>query len=124
MTEKPSENSSREQWQNLPETRHWENMHIPLWLLKDTCWMMEWRWLGVCMIVPTVLMALYILYKSKGHNEFYVNLAICFWIAANSYWMCAEFFGYADLKSYAGIPFVLGMISVSIYYIRYSKNKT
>lgn len=107
----------------MNDTRRWENMHIPLWLLKDTCWMMEWRWLGVCMIVPTVLMAIYILFKSKGHVEFWVNLAICFWIAANSYWMCSEFFGFVEYKDFAGIPFVLGMISVSIYYIKYSRIK-
>ena len=107
----------------MNETRRWENMHIPLWLLKDTCWMMEWRWLGVCMIVPTVIMAIYILYKSKGHNEYYVNLAICFWITANSYWMCAEFFGHADLKHFAAIPFILGMIAITIYYIKQSKIK-
>ena len=107
----------------MSDTRRWENMHIPLWLLKDTCWMMEWRYLGVCMIIPTVTMALYILHKSRGQIEFYVNLAICFWIAANSYWMTAEFFGFVEFKDYAGIPFVLGMISISVYYLKHAKQK-
>ena len=121
---KGSKNKSESIWQSLPETRYWENMHIPLWLLKDTCWMMEWRLLGVLMIIPTVLMALYILFKSKGYNEFYINLAICFWIAANSYWMCSEFFGFVEYKDFAGIPFVLGMIAVSVYYLKQAKKKS
>ncbi len=120
---KKTEKVPEKEWQEMPETRYWENMHIPLWLLKDTFWMMEWRWLGVCMIVPTVLMAIYIMFKSKGYNEFYINLAICFWIIANSYWMCSEFFGFAEHKNLAGIPFVLGMIAVSVYYIKQAKKK-
>lgn len=103
------------------DLRKWENMHIPLWLVKDTCWMMEWRWLGVCMIFPTVAMAFYILFKSVKHVEFYINLAICFWITANSYWMCAEFFGFAEHKYFAVIPFIGGMISVTIFYIKQAK---
>ena len=118
LNKKPESN-----WQGLPDTRYWENMHIPLWLLKDTCWMMEWRYLGVIMIIPTVITALYILYKSRIHNEFYINLAICFWITANSYWMCSEFFGFVEYKNLAGIPFILGMISVSVYYFRQSRRK-
>jgi hypothetical protein len=110
-------------WQSLPDTRYWENMHIPLWLLKDTFWMLEWRWFGVIMIIPTVLTAIYILVKSRGYNEFYINLAICFWIFANSYWMCSEFFNFVQYKDLAGIPFVMGMISVSIYYLKQSKKR-
>lgn len=114
---------SEKKWQGLPDTRYWENMHIPLWLLKDTCWMLEWRWLGVIMVVPTMLTAIYILMKSKGYNEFYINLAICFWITANSFWMCSEFFYFVEYKNLAGIPFVLGMMSVSYYYVKQSIKK-
>ena len=59
-------NISESTWQGLPDTRYWENMHIPLWLLKDTCWMLEWRWMGVTMVIPTILTALYILMRSKN----------------------------------------------------------
>ena len=85
--------------------------------------MMEWRYLGVTMIIPTVLMALYILFKSRDGSEYWVNLAICFWIAANSYWMCSEFFGFVEYKHVAVIPFVLGMISVTIFYIKKGTEK-
>jgi hypothetical protein len=105
------------------DTRKWENAHIPLWLIKDTCWMLEWRWLGVCMIIPTVGMAIYILFKSREHVEFWINLAILFWITANSYWMCSEFFGFIEYKNFAAIPFFCGMISVAIFYYKERKLK-
>ena len=106
------------------DLRKWENIHIPLWLLKDTCWVMEWRWLGVTMIVPTVLVALYILKKSYGHIEFYINLAIVFWISANSFWMASEFFGFVEYKNFAVIPFACGLLSVAVFYLKsYSLQK-
>ena len=103
------------------DSRKWENMHIPLWLVKDTCWMLEWRWLGVTMVIPTIVMALYILNKTRGLAEFYLNLSICFWISANSFWMCAEFFNFIEYKYLAGIPFVLGMLSIIVFYYKQHK---
>ncbi len=97
--------------------RHFENLHIPLWLLKDTCWMMQWKGLGITMIVPTLGVAIYIALRSRGFRQFWINSAICFWIAANSYWMCAEFFGHEELKFYAGIPFGLGFVCTAIFYL-------
>lgn len=83
--------------------------------------MLEWRWLGVIMVIPTVAMALYILKKTMGQVEFYLNLSICFWISANSFWMCAEFFNFIEYKFLAGIPFALGMVSIAIFYYKQSK---
>lgn len=100
------------------ETRRWENLHIPLWLIKDTCWMMEWRYFGMIMVIPTVLMALYILKKSLKTPEFYINLAIVFWITGNSYWMGAEFFDFNEYKDYAIFPFCLGFASVAVFYMK------
>lgn len=97
--------------------RHFENLHIPLWLLKDTCWMLQWKVLGVAMIVPTLGVAVYIALRSWGFRQFWINAAICFWIAANSYWMCAEFFEREDLKNFAGIPFGLGFVCTAVFYI-------
>jgi hypothetical protein len=102
--------------------RHFENLHIPLWLLKDTCWMMEWKILGMIMIVPTVSVALYLTHKSRKTRDFYINLAVSFWISANAYWMCCEFFNHAHLKYYAGIPFGLGMICTLLFYVSKKEN--
>lgn len=83
--------------------------------------MLEWRWLGVTMIVPTILMALYIMKQTWGYAEFYINLAIVFWISANSFWMCSEFFGFVQYKNFAGIPFALGFVAVTVFYLRQRK---
>jgi len=102
--------------------RKMENLHIPLWLLKDTCWMMEWKILGVCMIFPTVSVAFLITYITRKSIEVYINIAICFWIMANAFWMCCEFFGHAEYKFYAGIPFACGFIATAYFYLFKNKN--
>lgn len=104
-------------WPSM-DIRKFETIHIPLWLLKDTCWMMEWRYLGITMIIPTVTIAIVILFLTKHVFDFFVNLAVCFWIIGNSYWMLCEFVGHHELKYYAGIPFGLGMLSVIWYYYK------
>lgn len=109
--------------------RHYENLHIPLWLIKDTCWMMEWKEVGVVMIVPTLLVSVVLLIISvkKKEDELWINLAITFWIIANSYWMITEFTDHLELKTYALFPFILGMVCVAYFYlipkIRLLKNK-
>lgn len=100
------------------ELRKFENIHIPLWLIKDTCWMMEWKTMGITMIFPTILVAIIITMKSFRKNEFFINLAICFWITANAYWMCCEFMEHIELKNFAAIPFFFGFIATGIFYFR------
>lgn len=103
--------------------RRYENVHIPLWLVKDICWMLQWKTLGVAMIIPTLSVAVFISYVTRKTDEFFVNLAICFWIIANAYWMCCEFFGYEEYKDYAGFSFLLGFISVSWFYLQRFRRK-
>lgn len=91
-----------------PHTRKMENMHIPLWLIKDTCWMFQWELLGVAMIIPTLSMAIYIVFVTRKLNDVFLNLAITFWIAANSYWMCAEFFHLKNGKRLQHSPSLRG----------------
>lgn len=82
--------------------------------------MLEWKTMGIIMIIPTVSVALIISYKTwkEKDDEFWVNLAICFWISANSYWMICEFATHEELKDYAGIPFGAGMLCVAYFYIK------
>ena len=36
---------------SLPsQTSRFDNVHVLLWLIKDTCWMLEWKVLGTIMI--------------------------------------------------------------------------
>ena len=104
----------------MRKIKHYENIHIALWLLKDTCWMLQWKSLGVFMIIPTVLVALIIAIKTwkEYEDEFWINLAVLFWITGNSFWMLCEFYKHEELKNIAGIPFVAGMISVAYFYFK------
>ncbi len=103
--------------------REYENLHIALWLLKDMCWVTEFRIGGMIMIIPTLFVAIHITYKSrKDIADLFHNIAICLWISANGTWMTGEFF-FTDkatdtnaLRPYATIFFILGIIVVAIYY--------
>jgi hypothetical protein len=70
------------------------------------------------MIVPTFLLALYLMLKTLRHREVFINAAILCWITANSYWMVVEFFFHDEGKPLAAIPFALGFLFVIIYYLR------
>ena len=99
--------------------RRIENLHIVFWLIKDLCWAMLWKPLGLIMIVPTVGAALLIIWQTRHiRAELLHNIAVVFWICANAYWMIAEFYSdNDDLRYYAAIPFSLGIITIAYYYI-------
>src|SRR6188768_374715 len=64
------------------QIREYENLHILLWLLKDTCWVMLWQIGGLIMIVPTIGVAIHITWlRRKIISDLYHNLAICLWIS-------------------------------------------
>ena len=83
---------------------------------------MEWKVLGITMIVPTLSVAFFIAWLTRKTNEVYISIAICFWILANAYWMCCEFFGHVEYKFYAGIPFALGFVATAYFYMFKNKN--
>lgn len=103
--------------------RQFENIHIPLWLLKDTCWMMEWKTLGITMIFPTIAVACFLTWRTRDNDEFFVNLAVLAWIVSNAYWMCCEFTGHIEIKDFAGIGFFLGAVSISYFYYKRFKSR-
>ena len=106
--------------------RRMENMHIVFWLMKDISWCMIWKELGIIMIIPTLSVAIYIAYRTRQlRSELAHNLAVAFWISANSYWMISEFFGFDDYpvwgiyegKHLAMIPFLIGVVILAWYYL-------
>lgn len=106
--------------------RRLENLHIVFWLFKDISWCMIWRELGILMIIPTLSVAIYISYRTRRiKSELAHNLAVAFWISANSYWMISEFFGFDEVtiwNSYGGkhlamIPFLIGVVILAWYYL-------
>ena len=96
-----------------------ENLHIVFWLLKDLAWAMLWRPLGLIMIVPTIGAALLITWQTRHiKSELLHNIAVVFWILANGYWMITEFYSTDDsLRYYAVIPFSIGIIVITYYYV-------
>jgi len=106
--------------------RRMENLHIVFWLFKDISWCMLWRPLGIAMIFPTLFFAILITIRTRQFmSEVCHNLAIVFWIAANSYWMISEFFyfdmmtvyGNITYKYLAVIPFTTGILILAYYYL-------
>jgi hypothetical protein len=91
--------------------------------MKDSCWMLELKLLGTCMIFPTVFLAVYLAVKTVGTRDFYLNTAIFFWISANSFWMLMEFFNENQYKNFAAIPFALGFVFVAVFYLVSGKVK-
>ena len=113
-------NTPNEELYSIPARyRRIENLHIVFWLIKDLCWAMLWKPLGLIMIVPTIGAALLITWQTRHIKaELLHNIAVVFWICANAYWMIAEFFSdNDDLRYYAAIPFSLGIIVIGYYYI-------
>jgi len=80
---------------------------------------MNFRILGIFIIFPAIGFAIFIAYKSrKNFLEFSYNLAVVFWIMANSYWMVLEFFGHEEYKIFAIIPFLIGLAIIGNYYLQ------
>jgi hypothetical protein len=98
--------------------KHYEYIHIVLWLIKDSCWMLGLKMLGTFMIIPTVGLAIIIVFHTRKTNDIFINLAILCWITANSFWMLTEFFDHLEYKMMAGIPFASGLLFVGIFYYK------
>jgi hypothetical protein len=104
--------------------RKLENLHIVFWLVKDTCWLLEFRLPGTIMVVPTVFLAAYMVKITFGHSEFLLNCAVLFWIVANGTWMMLEFFNDDQYKMVAVVPFTLGLAAISLYYLKNPRSGT
>ena len=112
---------------NIPlRFRKMENLHIVFWLFKDISWCMVWRPLGIAMIFPTLIIAIIIAIRTRQYfSEICHNVAIVFWISANSFWMISEFFGFDVKKVYGNItykymaiiPFGIGILILAYYYL-------
>lgn len=119
--------NKQEQMYSIPARyRRLENLHIGFWLFKDISWCMIWEELGILMIIPTLTVAIYISHRTRHiRSELAHNLAVAFWISANSYWMISEFYGFDEVhilggfegKHIAMIPFLIGVFILGWYYI-------
>ncbi|MFN4123553.1 MAG: hypothetical protein ACK4GL_09660 [Flavobacteriales bacterium] len=103
---------------NLERIRPFENFHIFLWLLKDVCWIADFKIAGLIMAIPAVLLACIITWlHRKDLTELLHNLAVCCWIIANVIWMVGEFFFDDGTRPFALIFFTIGMLLVAYHYL-------
>ena len=102
----------------MKDLRKYENLHVAFWLVKDACWCLLFKPLGMLMIIPTLYVAIDITIRTR-HNrtDLFHNIAITLWICANATWMTGEFFFNDHLRSFAMVFFSLGLAVVAIYYI-------
>ncbi|MBL7963427.1 MAG: hypothetical protein JNM31_06245 [Flavobacteriales bacterium] len=101
-----------------PSIRNAENYHIILWLVKDLCWVQDWKLAGAFMILPTLSMALWITWRCRGDvKEFLHALAVVLWIAANATWMVGEFFFEDRTRPLATLFFLLGLACIAWFYL-------
>lgn len=97
--------------------REYENLHIALWLVKDCCWVMSFKIGGMMMIIPTLVVAIHLAWRSrKNISDLFHNIAVCLWISANAIWMTGEFFCNDTLRPYSSVLFFIGIIVVVFYY--------
>lgn len=95
-----------------------ENLHIVLWLIKDFCWISDYKIAGLIMILPTIFVAVLITWKlRKSASELAHNVAVTMWIFANSIWMIGEFFYNDSTRELAKYFFITGLLCIAIYYL-------
>jgi len=98
--------------------KHFENLHILLWLIKDSCWMLELKLIGTLAFFPTIAMALYICWRSSSKPlDFAANLAVTAWILANASWMFYDFYHW-PLKPISLGFFCIGLLIISYYVVK------
>lgn len=97
--------------------RRIENLHVAFWLLKDCSWCSNWKWIGMAMVVPTLVMAGRIAWLDRKEPANLVhNIAVCFWALANITWMSGEFYFNDNTRWLAKIFFFTGLVLLVAYY--------
>jgi hypothetical protein len=93
--------------------KHFERAHIPLWIVKDMCWMMGYGELSFVFALPTIALSLILVYGKHGWERF-MELMMGFWLTANTLWMCHEQF-HTETKDLALIMFLCGILTFPFY---------
>lgn len=102
----------------LPGIRVNENLHIALWLVKDLAWLMEYRFTGLMMVTPTILMACFIAWQCRADRRELIHaIAVILWILANSTWMIGDFFFDERGHGLARGFFLSGLALLAVYYL-------
>jgi hypothetical protein len=90
-----------------------DNMHFPLWILKDLAWMLGFGWVSLILAIPTIFISIIlILYTSEVEQK--QNVVLLFWLLANTLWMSHEMFN-INTKGMAIVSFIIGIITAMTY---------
>jgi hypothetical protein len=102
-----------------PSFQKIDNLHIVLWLIKDMCWVSDFKFVGVMMIIPTILVAIWIAWINRSDkSDLAHNLAVCCWICANSVWMLGEFYYKDTTRPFAKVFFATGLVIIAAHYVQ------
>ncbi len=102
----------------LSKLKKLENIHIVFWLFKDSFWMLNFQFLAIVMVIPTIIIAIINVFISKKTLDIYIHIAILCWILANCIWMFNEFYVMTFYKYYASLFFGLGLLFMLLYFFR------
>ena len=62
--------------------------HVIFWLLKDTFWCLHFTAGAVAMLIPTLALTIFLLFKETENRT--ENLILSSWISMNCVWMSHE----------------------------------
>jgi hypothetical protein len=104
--------------EDIQKIRKQENLHILLWLIKDTCWVTGFKIGGMVLILPTLIVAIAITWRWRHlRAELFHNTAVCFWLGANITWMIGEFYFDDTTRPIAIVFFAFGLFAIAYYHI-------
>lgn len=99
-----------------------DGIHLLLWLIKDTLWVMGFKYATLLMIIPTVSYTCYLLYKNRENRSFFIlYIAILFWLLGNSAWIVNDFFLQNKYNTVCYVFFILGILT-TFFHILKKKN--
>lgn len=91
--------------------------HFSFWLLKDIFWLLKWKILATFMVVPTMLLTIYLLFKTKK----FISTTTIFssWVMTNIFWMLHELY---DIPLFFAKIFIgLGVTTLILFMIKNHK---
>jgi len=92
--------------------------HFSSWLLKDVFWLLKWKLLSTFMVIPTLGLTIYILFKTKKFLS--IETIFSSWVMTNIFWMLHELY---DTPLYLSYPFIiLGIFTIVLYLIKNFKS--
>jgi hypothetical protein len=90
--------------------------HFSFWLLKDIFWLLKWKFMATFMVVPTVLLTLYIISKTKKIIS--TTTIFSSWVMMNVFWMLHELY---NTPLFISFIFIFIGVSVLILYVLNNK---